>query len=158
MNDNTASPVRDLWTCPRYGRRFANRSQWHSCGPYSVESFLEGKRPAAIELFSNFVEVVRSCSPVALAPAKTRIGFQARLIFAAVNRLTDESLDAHVVLSRRLESPRFRRIETLSPTSHVHHFRLSSRLELGDEVRAWLGEAYSVGARWPSGGRRAPES
>ena len=157
MNDLTVSSVRELWTCPRCGRRFANPNRWHSCGPYSVEGFLEGQSPAAVELFRSLVEVVRSCGPIILAPAKTRIGFQAKTIFAAVNGLSDRRLDAHVVLSRRLESPRFRRIETLSPTSHVHHFNISSRLELDDEVRAWLCEAYAVGARWPSGGRRAPE-
>jgi len=86
MKERSASPNRDLWSCPRCGRRFAHSNQSHSCGPYSVESFLEGKRPAVVELFTSFVEVVRSCGPVALAPAKTRIGFQARLIFAAVNR------------------------------------------------------------------------
>lgn len=91
-------------------------------------------------------------------PAKTQVGLQSRIIFAAVNGLSVRGLDAHVVLSRRPDSPRFRRIETLSPTSHVHHFLIGSHLELDDEVRAWLCEAYSVGARWPSGGQRAPES
>ena len=91
-------------------------------------------------------------------PAKTRVGLQSRIIFAAVNGLCVRGLDAHVVRSRRLECPGFRRIEMLSPTSHVHNSRISSPLELDDEVRAWLCEAYSVGTRWPSGGQRAPES
>ena len=80
-----------------------------------------------------------------IAPAKGRIGFQVSTIFAAVNRLSDRGLYAHVVLSRRLESPRFRWIETLGPQSHVHHFRIQSIEELDEEVQAWLCEAYSVG-------------
>ena len=98
-----------------------------------------------MELFHRFAELVEECAPVMIAPAKTRIGFQARMIFAAVNRLSDRGLHAHVVLSRRLESPRFRRIETLVPQSHVHHFRLQSVEEPDEEVQAWLCEAYSVG-------------
>lgn len=54
-------------------------------------------------------------------------------------------LDGHVVLSRRLESVRFRKIETFSPRNHVHTFRLSDLSEIDDEFRAWLIEAYRVG-------------
>ena len=46
--------------------------------------------------------MVRACGPILIAPAKARVGFQVRMIFAAVNRLNDRSLDAHVVLARRL--------------------------------------------------------
>ena len=136
-----------MWTCPQCGRRFANRNQWHACGPYSVESFLEGKSPETIGLFSRFVELTESCGPVTLAPAKTRIGFQVRTIFAAVNHLGEGSLAAHVVLSRRLNSPRFSRIESLSPTSHVHHFQIDDLDELDDEVWGWLCEAHSLGGK-----------
>jgi hypothetical protein len=110
-----------------------------------VESFLKGKSAAAIELFHRFAELVEACGPVMIAPAKSRIGFQASTIFAAVNRLSDRGLHAHVVLSRRLESPRFRQIETLGPQSHVHHFRIRTVEELDEEVQAWLCEAYSAG-------------
>jgi hypothetical protein len=69
------------------------------------------------------------------------------MIFAAVNKLYDRGLDAHVVLTRRLESPRFRRIESLTPNCHVHHFRIVSLSELDEEVKRWLQEAYRVGAQ-----------
>jgi hypothetical protein len=136
-----------MWNCPQCGRQFANRNQWHACGPYSVESFLEGQSPEAIRLFNSFVELATSCGPVTLAPAKTRIGFQARTIFASVNRLSKGSLAAHVVLARRLDNPRFSRIESLSPTSHAHHFQINDLDELDDEVRGWLCEAHSLGAK-----------
>jgi hypothetical protein len=134
-----------LWTCPCCGRQFANRNQEHSCGKYTVDDFLRGKGEPALALYHRFVELVESCGPVLFAPAKTRVGFQVRMIFAAVNRLTDERLDAHIVLTRRLENPRFHRIETLTPTCYVHHFRIYSPDELDDEVASWLREAYAVG-------------
>ena len=79
-----------------------------------------------------------------MVSTKTRIGFQVRMIFAAVS-LKENGLDCHVVLSRRLENPRFTRIEPLSPRNHVHHFRIHSVEELDDEVADWLKEAYKVG-------------
>jgi len=138
---------RRLWTCPKCGRSFVTRNMPHSCGPYSVRAFLEGKSRSAVALYRCFARLVRDCGPVRIAPARTRIGFQVRMIFAAVNKLDDRGLDAHVVLTRRLGSPRFRRIESLAPRSHVHHFRIGAASELDQEVRDWLREAYRVGTQ-----------
>jgi hypothetical protein len=49
------------------------------------------------------------------------------------------------VLARRVENPRFRRVETFSPRNHRHAFRLTSIDEIDDEFREWLAEAYRVG-------------
>lgn len=119
----------------------------HSCGQYSVEQFLAGKGQGAIDLYKKFSALVRRCGPVKIAPAGTRIGFQVRMIFAAVNKLSDRGLDAHVVLSRRLGSLRFKRIETMTPKCFVHHFRIEHLKELDEEVAGWICEAYRVGTQ-----------
>ncbi|MDQ5846738.1 MAG: DUF5655 domain-containing protein [Acidobacteriota bacterium] len=134
-----------LWTCAKCGRPFANRNQSHSCGRYTVKEFLKGKSKQSIELYNCFVQAVRECGKIIVAPAKTRVGFQVRMIFAAVNKLSERGLDAHVVLARRLEHPRFSRIESISPKNHVHHFHVSEGHEIDADVREWLKEAYSVG-------------
>ena len=67
------------------------------------------------------------------------------MIFASVNRLNDGGLAAHVVLARRLEHPRFTKIESISPRNHVHHFVLRNASEIDAEVDEWLREAHAVG-------------
>ena len=119
----------------------------HSCGRYSVEQFLAGKSAHAVSLYKHFSALVNECGPVQIAPAKTRIGFQVRMIFAAVNKLSEYGLDAHVVLTRRLQGSRFTRIEKMTPRCYVHHFRVESLDELDDEVKSWLREAYRVGTQ-----------
>ena len=119
----------------------------HSCGRFSVGKYLAGKSKHALALFEAFSVLVHECGPVQMAPAKTRIGFQVRMIFAAVNKLSDHGLEAHVVLTRRLRSPRFNRIEKMTSKCYVHHFRVESLKELDDEVRSWLREAYQVGTQ-----------
>lgn len=119
----------------------------HSCGRYSVEKFLAGKSRSAISLYETFSALVHNCGPVLIAPAKTRIGFQVRMIFAAVNKLSDQGLEAHVVLTRRVESPRFKRIDTMTSRCYVHHFRIESLSDLDEEVKSWLREAYQVGTQ-----------
>ena len=56
-------------------------------------------------------------------------------------------LDGHLVLARRLEHPRFRRVETYSPRNHLHEFRLCDAGDLDATVRAWFAEAYLVGTQ-----------
>ena len=80
--------VDDLWQCPKCERRFANENQAHSCGRFTVEDFLEGQNPEARGLFERFSMLVDDCGPYLYAPAKTRGGFQVRMIFAAVNGLS----------------------------------------------------------------------
>ena len=147
MIRKSPTTLRPLWTCPNCDRPFVNSNMPHSCGRFSVKKFLAGKSRYAISLYENFSALVHDCGPVKIAPAKTRIGFQVRMIFAAVNKLGDHGLDAHVVLTRRLESPRFRRIETMTPKCYVHHFRIGSLSELDEEVANWLREAYQVGTQ-----------
>ena len=119
-------------------------NQTHSCGSYTVDQHLEGKSSEVTSLYEQFVALVKRCGPVTVVPAKTRIGFQVRMIFAALN-VRQRSLDCHVVLARRLENPRFMRIQSLSPRNHVHYFSIKSPEDLDGEVLGWLREAYEVG-------------
>jgi hypothetical protein len=54
-------------------------------------------------------------------------------------------LDGHVVLARRLQHPRFRRVETFSARNHRHAFRIAGMGAIDDDFRAWIAEAYLVG-------------
>lgn len=66
------------------------------------------------------------------------------MTFAAV-MLKERWVDGHVVLARRLEDPRFRTIQRISPGNHVHQFRIETPDQLDDRVSEWLREAYAVG-------------
>ena len=96
------------------------------------------------ETFDRVLALAERNGPVTVLPEQTRIALQARMSFAALQPRR-ATLDGHVVLARRLESPRFRRIETFGPRNHLHAFRLASVAEVDDEVAAWLAEAYEVG-------------
>ena len=157
VNRSTAFLFRSmtkLWTCKSCRRRFANRNQTHSCGPFTVRDFLQGKTSEQIRLFKTFCDAVNRCGVVTTAPAKTRVGFQVRMIFAAVNRLNENGLAGHVVLARRLEHQRFIRIESISPRNHVHHFVLRDLSDVDSQVGRWLKEAYLVGKQDHLRGRR----
>jgi hypothetical protein len=133
-----------LWRCPKCRRRFANRNQSHACGQYTLGSHFVGKPTAVRIIFDKLLAVAKQNGPVVTLPEKTRIAFQVRMSFAAFV-IRRNWVDGHVVLARRLENPRFRRIQTFSPRNHLHAFRFESVDEIDDEVVAWFAEAYRVG-------------
>lgn len=133
-----------LWRCPECGRGFANRNQTHSCSSVTLESHFTGKSEKVRELFDELSALIKKCGPVKVLPEKTRIAFQVRMSFIAV-QVRRDYLIGHFVFARRVENPRFSRVETFSPRNHLHAFRLNSLTDLDDEFAAWIREAYAVG-------------
>ena len=141
---NVERERRELWICSECGRGFANRNQSHSCGRDSLESHFEGKSAAVRNIFDRFAAALQELGPVTVLPEKSRIAFQARMSFA---QLTPKRtwVDGHLVLARRVDSPLFRRVDSISTRNHVHHFRLAAETDITPELLEFMREAYSVG-------------
>ena len=141
--DGLSKSTRSLWRCPRCSRRFANVNQSRACGRYTLSA---PRREIAdvIALYRRFAGMVPGCGPVTIVREKTRIAFQVRMSFAAA-MLKQRWLDGHVVLARRLEDPRFRVIQTISPRNHVHQFRIQTRIwSAGDCAKPTPSESSGI--------------
>jgi Domain of unknown function (DUF5655) len=138
---------RDLWVCLRCGRNFANRNQTHACRPLAdLDQAFTGKEPSVRAAFDAVLTEVRRLGPVTVLPQSTRIALHVRMSFAAfVPRR--HWLDGHVVLARRVDHPRFRRVEQYSPRNVLHGFRLLGPQDVDADLRSWLAEAYLVGSQ-----------
>jgi hypothetical protein len=139
-------PPRDgLWVCPRCGRTFATANQTHTCAPLGdLDRHFAAAAPPVREAFDRIVEIARAFGPVEVLSEKTRIALHVRMSFAAFMPRT-RWLDGHLVLPRRIDTARFRRIEVYSPRNVLHAFRLTSVADVDAEFVAWLAEAYAVG-------------
>jgi hypothetical protein len=136
-----------MWACDACGRSFANRNQTHTCAPLSsLDERFARAAPLVRATFERVLAVVRESGPVTVLPEKTRIALQVRMSFAAFTPRR-HWLGGHLVLARRVDSPRFIRVETFSPRNVLHAFRLASPADVDTEFAAWLGEAYRVGAQ-----------
>jgi hypothetical protein len=133
-----------MWRCPKCRRRFANRNQSHACARHTLASHFARKPAIVREIFDKLLAAAKRNGPVTLLPEKTRIAFQVRMSFAAFV-IRRNWVDGHVVLARRTENRRFRRIETFSPRNHLHAFRFENVDQIDDEVSEWFAEAYRVG-------------
>ena len=144
MSGASARKRGSMWRCPECGRQFANRNQSHACGRYTLASHFEGKPPASPRDFRQAAARRPEKRAGHRAPGEDQDRVSSRMSFAAFV-IRRNWVDGHVVLARRLENPRFRRIETFSPRNHLHAFRFESVDEIDDEVAAWFAEAYRVG-------------
>ena len=135
---------RPMWNCPRCGNRFVNKNQYHSCKRYSLSDPFEGKPDKIRGLFDRFREIVEAQGPVKMIPYSDAVGFMVRVRFGNATPRT-RWLDIGLWLQRRVESPRFRRVETIYPNAHVHVLRITEADQLDEEVESWVKEAYEVG-------------
>jgi hypothetical protein len=136
-----------MWTCPACGRQFANLNQSHTCVRLGdLDRHFARASPQVRATFDRVVAVVGGMGPVEVLAEKTRIALHVRMSFAAFMPRRNW-LSGHLVLARRIHSPRFTRVDPLSPGNVVHMFRLSSPADVDEQFAAWLAEAYRVGTQ-----------
>ena len=137
--------LRHLWACPRCGQRFVSPNMWHSCLRMTVGDHLRGRPREVVDLYRGFARMVRELGPgVKAVPVKTGIGFMIRVRFA--RGVASEARPARSFwLKRRIDGPRFAKVEFIPPKNFIYSFYVRSPEDLDDEVRAWLAEAYRVG-------------
>jgi len=146
---------RPLWTCPRCGNQFVNRNQWHSCAVHGLDEPFAGKPARIREMFERFRAMVEACGPIKVVPYRGKVGFMVQVRFAGAVPRAD-SLDVVFWLPRRIDDPRFLRVETVTPAVHIYTVRITEPQQLDSELEAWIREAYAVGCREHLGGARAP--
>jgi hypothetical protein len=132
-----------LWQCPECKKLYQRAGQSHSCAVVSLEDHFRN-RPRARELFAALRTAIEEAGgSVRLSIAKTRIGLITSITFAAV-MVRKDYLRGHILMRRRVDSPRFIRVDD-GPPYWVHHFVIRTETDLDDEFRTWLSEAYEVG-------------
>ena len=138
-------PTSPLWRCPRCGRTFANRNQTHTCRALGdLDDLFARSDPVVQQTFDAVLDALDVVGPFEVLPQKTRIALHVRMSFAAFVPHR-HWLDGHLVLARRVDSPRFRKVEVYSPRNVLHAFRLGSPDEVDAELGGLLAEAYRVG-------------
>lgn len=137
---------RPLWTCPRCGRPFVTRNLSHSCEVHTLDEPFAGKPAHVRALFDRVHQTVETFGPVTLVPYRDRVAFMVRVRFAGV-RPRQRWVDVDFWLTRRMQSPRLLKVETLSPYTHIHSARVSGAADVDSELAGWLREAYAVGCQ-----------
>lgn len=134
---------RPLWTCPRCGKQYVTRNMWHSCVVVPLESHFVN-RPRARELFDAFLAAVRTTGPITVSVSKTRIEIMTRARFTGA-QVRRDYLKVGLWLKRRVESPRFTKVEHLGQSDWLYYFDIRDESDIDDELLTLLRESRTVG-------------
>jgi hypothetical protein len=129
--------ARPLWTCPRCGHRFVSANIWHSCSKHEVDEHFARSAPAVRAAFDRLVALYERCGPIVVIAQKTRIVFMVRVRFGGCQIRRDRLL-TNVALTRRVDDPRWTKVEELAPGWIVHRYEVRGPEELDDPRLAEL--------------------
>jgi hypothetical protein len=120
-----------------------SRNLWHSCGTYTLKDLFAKSAPAALQVATAYVDVLRSLGDVQVIPQRSRLVCVARVRFAGLYPRKNGFL-AGFALHRWLTSPRIVRTADYGPRWRGHFVLVTSGADVDDELRAWLQESHDT--------------
>lgn len=136
-----------MWTCPVCQQKFIHRNQRHSCLDKTLDDFLNGKSKHTLELFWYFINEYQKMGDFVLHPAKSRIGFAAKIRFGYIHRLGKDFVDVVLTFNRAYnENLCFYRIgEVPGGKYYQHYLRILHKDDINEEVRKYMKLALDSG-------------
>ena len=136
-----------MWTCPRCEQKFLHHNQNHSCLDKTLDDFLEGKSAFTIDLFWHFIEEYRKMGDFVLHPARSRIGFAAKIRFGYIHRLGKDFVDVVFTFNTPyVDNLCFYRIgEVPGGKYYQHYLRIMHKEDINNEVRKYMKMALDLG-------------
>jgi hypothetical protein len=122
-----------MWVCPRCGRQFRNKNQWHSCIRFKVEDHFIGKPERLLLIFNFLLEKLRTFGPVRVDAVKTGINLGARAHFAGV-QVRKGWLNVGFVLDRVVSDPKIMRVTEITETSFQHRVRVFDENDIDEQL------------------------
>jgi uncharacterized C2H2 Zn-finger protein len=133
--------VNTLWTCPKCGRQFKNKNQWHSCVTISVDDHFKGKPNRLRATFDRLFKELKRFGNVRIDAVKSGINL-ARDSHFAMAFIKNEWINLDFDVKRELHSPRFEKVFRVYNDNFSYRVRLREPSDVDEEVLGWLKEAY----------------
>ena len=135
-----------LWQCPTCRRRFAKRSQWHSCSSRSVDDHFRGKDARLRSLFEELIRRLRRTGPLRFDAVQTSINLISTHHFGGV-RVRNDHLRVGFLAKAPIKDARILHTLHVGPRRVGHAVAIRSRADLDAKVLAWLRDAQALQAR-----------
>jgi hypothetical protein len=134
--------IDEVWICAECGRQFGRRNQSHVCAPaMSLDDYFAVGAEMERTIFEAIREHLELVGSVHMEAVAVGILFKRARTFAELRPKRDRVV-LSVLLSRRLEHPRIARTIRGSGRRSAYFIDLRSPLDVDQDVREWLTEAY----------------
>ena len=107
----------------------------------SVNDHFVNKDPSVRALYDELLSILQTFGPVAEDPKKTSIHLNRKSALAGVETRKDGLL-LNIKSDHQIKGPRIEKAEQVSAKRFHHKVRISSPMDLDEELKAWLREAY----------------
>ena len=131
------------WKCPKCGREFSKKNQWHSCVSISIDEHFKNKPPILKKVFNVLQKEVEKFGRIRIDIVQTsiNIGGKSHCISLFVLK---ESLKVDFLLKRRIQSPRFTRVRGPTNNYYTYTLKLKDLSDVNEELIDWLNESYNL--------------
>lgn len=132
--------IKELWECPKCGRKFERRGQSHSCSPYKLDKHFAGKPEEKI-LYQKLKKAVKQrTGPFKIESLSCCIHFVSTFTFTAV-KIMKNKIRVDFSLGRKLKSKRIADVVQMSAHRYLYVVDIGSEDEIDDELMEWIQEA-----------------
>ncbi|MBI1723866.1 MAG: hypothetical protein HYR48_08165 [Gemmatimonadetes bacterium] len=136
----------NLWQCPRCRRRFAKKSQWHSCRARTPEDHLRKASPLVRRTWERLTARLRKLGPLRVDAVQTSINFASKYHFGGAT-VRKDSLRVGFLSETLIEDPRIVHREVLGPRRVGHSVILREPGDVDAQLMKWLERAYIIQKR-----------
>ncbi len=125
------------WVCPKCGRSFRGKDQWHSCVKISVEDHLAGKPDSIVELYKVLEKHLLSLPGAFMEPVKTEIMFKAESTFSTL-KVRKNSIEIEFALDHPEDVFPIRKVDKYSTNRYNHVLSVDSLDDIDPQLLNWL--------------------
>ena len=134
-----------LWDCPRCGREFAKRNQWHSCLAHTVDHHFRSKDRQLRQTYELLIARLREFGPLRVDAVKSSINLVSKYHFGGI-AVRRNYIRLGFLAEETIEDDRIVRTQPQGPKRVSHWVRLCSPGDVDDRLVSWLKKAYNVQA------------
>ena len=132
------------WTCPNCEREFGRIRQAHVCAPGITVDDLLSRHPSWVaEVYTAVIAALSAAGPVHEDAVEVGIFLKSDRTIAQF-RPQVRSVQLWIFLPERREDEHVSRIVLTGADRYVHLVKLSSAVDVDDQLRAWLTESYDA--------------
>lgn len=132
------------WTCSECGRQFGRRNQSHECTPaLTLDEYFAAQPAFERAIFDAVCAHLQEVGEVRVEAVQVGILFKRARTFAELRPKRDRVV-LSVLLSRRMDHPRFAKAWHGSGLRSAYFVNLREPSDVDEDVCDWLTEAYAA--------------